>query len=93
MTSNVPRAPIKSAAGYFRAIETLDRIYKGRRQRRSRADEETAHTTFLGLVVFDGKFARSQEDALIKKLEKRIFAYLDSLSDEKRDQLKKSSRV
>jgi hypothetical protein len=33
-----------------------------------------------------------QEEALIDKFEKRIFTYLDSLSDYRRDELKKSSR-
>ena len=28
MTSSVPRTPIKFAASYFRAIETLNRLYE-----------------------------------------------------------------
>lgn len=92
MTSSVSRAPIKSAASYFRAIETLDRLYKVRRQERSRTGEETMNMFLLEHVHLDGNLEGSQEDILIEKLEKRIFAYFDSLSDEKRDLLKKSSR-
>ncbi len=43
-------------------------------------------------VHLDGDLEGRQEDVLIEKLEKRIFSYLDSLSDEKRAALKKSSR-
>ncbi|MGF6776030.1 hypothetical protein [Paraburkholderia sp. GAS334] len=92
MMNNVPRAPIKSATGYFRTIEMLDRLYRVRRQRRSRTDEEPTNMALLDLVHFDGKLEGSQEDALLETLEKRIFSYLDSLSDDKRDQLRKSSR-
>jgi hypothetical protein len=91
---NPHRVPIRSARGYFCTVETLDRLYKARRQQwaKARADGIAA---LAGIYTVDELASNTddpQEEILIGKLEKRIFAYLDSLSDEKRDQLKKSSR-
>lgn len=92
MTKKVHRAPINSAASYFRTVERLDSLYKARRRQRVRSDAQPAQRAFTGSLDFVSNAENAQENALIEKLEKRIFAYFDSLSDEKRSELKKSSR-
>ncbi|WP_232458459.1 hypothetical protein [Burkholderia ubonensis] len=93
MTKNVPRGRIRSTNGYFRAIEALDRLEKTRRQQRARLDEDAAHVGFLRPMDFESVSTQGWgDDGSIDSLEKRIFTYLDSLSDDERYLLRKSSR-
>nr|WP_256979103.1 hypothetical protein [Burkholderia sp. AU33423] len=93
MTKNVPQGRIRSANGYFRAVEALDRLEKARRRQRARLDEDVAHIGFLSPMDFERAPALGLgDDGLIDSLEKRIFTYLDSLSDDERYLLRKSSR-
>lgn len=93
MTKNVPQGRIRSTSGYFRAVEALDRLEKARRQQRARLDEDAAHIGFLRPMDLESIPALGLgDDGLIDSLEKRIFTYLDSLSDDERYLLRKSSR-
>lgn len=93
MTKNVPQGRIRSTNGYFRAVEALDRLEKARRQQRARLDEDAAHIGFLRPMDLESIPALGLgDDGLIDSLEKRIFTYLDSLSDDERYLLRKSSR-
>jgi len=89
---NRPRVPIRSTRGYFRAVDEVDRLYKVRRQL-VRSDQVVAHDGCLDKGLdFDGSTEVDPTETLIETLERRIFAYLDSLSVDKRHELKQSSR-